>query len=119
MNLGIGKGKTREDHRQVQDQLYALYAQGKELEKLTAIIGMAGLGESERKILRFTERFEREFINQGERPRSLHESLELAWDLLGEVPRDALRRIEEHFIQKYMRVRVHTPAEGTRVVESA
>jgi V/A-type H+-transporting ATPase subunit B len=56
---------------------------------------------------------------KGSAPRSLHESLELAWDLLGEVPRDALRRIEEHFIQKYMRVRVHTPAEGTRVVESA
>ncbi len=103
MNLGIGKGKTREDHRQVQDQLYALYAQGKELEKLTAIIGSAGLGETERKILRFVERFEGEFINQGERPRTILESLELAWDLLSEIPRAELRRIEDKYIDQYMK----------------
>jgi V/A-type H+-transporting ATPase subunit B len=103
MNLGIGKGKTREDHRQVQDQLYALYAQGKELEKLTAIIGSAGLGETERTILRFVERFESEFINQGERPRTIGESLELAWDLLSEIPRAELRRVEEKYIDQYGR----------------
>ncbi|MCX8104158.1 MAG: V-type ATP synthase subunit B, partial [Candidatus Bipolaricaulota bacterium] len=103
MNLGIGKGKTREDHRQVQDQLYALYAQGKELEKLTAIIGSAGLGETEKKILRFVERFESEFINQGETPRTILESLELAWDLLGEIPRAELRRVEDKYIDQYGR----------------
>lgn len=103
MNLGIGKGKTREDHRQVQDQLYALYAQGKELEKLTAIIGMAGLGATERQILRFVERFEGEFINQGEQPRTIIESLELAWDLLSEIPRTELRRVEDAYIARYGR----------------
>ncbi len=102
MNLGIGKDKTREDHRQVQDQLYALYAQGKELEKLTAIIGSAGLGTTEKQILRFVERFESELINQGERPRTVAESLELAWNLLGEVPRSELRRIEDRYIEQHM-----------------
>jgi V/A-type H+-transporting ATPase subunit B len=109
MNLGIGKDKTREDHRQVQDQLYALYAQGKELEKLTAIIGSAGLGTTEKQILRFVERFESELINQGERPRTVAESLELAWNLLGEVPRSELRRIEDRYIEQYMRAAAAHP----------
>ncbi|MCS6937493.1 MAG: V-type ATP synthase subunit B [Candidatus Bipolaricaulota bacterium] len=102
MNLGIGKGKTREDHRQLQDQLYALYAQGKEIEKLTAIIGSAGLGTTERQILRFTERFEREFINQGEQPRTIQESLNLGWELLSEVSRSELRRVEDKYIDQYL-----------------
>jgi V/A-type H+-transporting ATPase subunit B len=102
MNLGIGKDKTREDHRQVQDQLYALYAQGKELEKLTAIIGSAGLGATEKQILRFVERFESELINQGETPRTVSGNLELAWDLLSEVPKAELRRVEDKYTDQYM-----------------
>jgi V/A-type H+-transporting ATPase subunit B len=102
MNLGIGAEKTREDHRQLADQLYAFYAQGKELEKLTAIIGSEGLGATEKQILRFTERFESEFLNQGDQPRSLQETLDLGWDLLAEVPRSELRRVEEKYIEKYM-----------------
>ncbi|MCI2430824.1 V-type ATP synthase subunit B [Candidatus Acetothermia bacterium] len=102
MNLGIGKNKTREDHRQLQDQLYALYAQGKEIEKLTAIIGSAGLGTTEREILRFTERFEHEFMNQGERPRTIRESLALGWELLSEVSRSELRRVEDKYIDQYL-----------------
>lgn len=102
MNLGIGKGKTREDHRQLADQLYALYAQGKELEKLTAIIGSEGLGATEKRVLHFTERFEKEFLNQGDQPRSLQESLDLGWDLLAEVPRSELRRVEDKYIEQYL-----------------
>lgn len=102
MNLGIGKEKTREDHRQIADQLYALYAQGKELEKLTAIIGSEGLGAAEKRVLKFTSRFEDEFINQGQQPRSLQQSLDLGWDLLAEVPRAELRRVEDKHVEKYM-----------------
>jgi V/A-type H+-transporting ATPase subunit B len=102
MNLGIGPGKTREDHKQLSDQLYALYAQGKELEKLTAIIGSEGLGATERQIITFTERFEGEYINQGDQPRSLEESLALGWDLLSEVSRGELRRVEDKYVEKYM-----------------
>jgi V/A-type H+-transporting ATPase subunit B len=102
MNLGIGKEKTREDHRQLADQLYALYAQGKELEKLTAIIGTEGLGATEKRVLTFTRRFEQQFLNQGSEPRALPESLELGWDLLAEVPRGELRRVEDKHIEQYM-----------------
>jgi len=102
MNLGIGKEKTREDHRQLADQLYALYAQGKELEKLTAIIGAEGLGATEKRVLKFTRRFEEEFIDQGQQPRSLQESLDLGWDLLAEVPRSELRRVEDKYVERYM-----------------
>ena len=118
MNLGIGKGKTREDHRQLADQLYALYAQGKELEKLTAIIGSEGLGATERQILRFTERFEREFLNQGDKPRTLQETLDLGWDLLAEVPRTELRRVEAKYVEKYLpkRARAEAGAEAREAV---
>ena len=102
MNLGIGSKKTREDHKQLSDQLYALYAQGKELEKLTAIIGSEGLGTTEKQIIRFTERFEGEYINQGDQPRSLEESLALGWDMLSEVSRGELRRVEDKYVEKYM-----------------
>jgi V/A-type H+-transporting ATPase subunit B len=102
MNLGIGPKKTREDHKQLSDQLYALYAQGKEIEKLTAIIGSEGLGMTEKQIIKFTERFEKEYINQGDQPRSLEESLALGWDLLAEVPRAELRRVEDKYVEKYM-----------------
>lgn len=112
MNLGIGKEKTREDHRQLADQLYALYAQGKELEKLTAIIGAEGLGASEKRVLQFTRRFEEEFINQGQQPRSLQESLDLGWDLLAEVPRGELRRVEDKYVEKYMPKRERVGVAG-------
>jgi len=112
MNLGIGKGKTREDHRQLADQLYALYAQGKELEKLTAIIGSEGLGATEKQILRFTERFEREFLNQGDKPRTLQETLDLGWDLLAEVPRSELRRVEAQYVEKYLPKRARAEAQA-------
>ncbi len=102
MNLGIGSDKTREDHKQLSDQLYALYAQGKDLEKLTAIIGSEGLGAAEKQIIDFTTRFESEYINQGDQPRSLEESLALGWDLLSGVARGELRRVEDKYVDKYM-----------------
>jgi V/A-type H+-transporting ATPase subunit B len=102
MNLGIGKDKTREDHRQVSDQLYAFYAQGKELERLTAIIGAEGLGEVEQKIVEFTTRFENEFLNQGDQARTMEEHLALSWDMLKSIPRGELRRLEDKFIDQYV-----------------
>ncbi|MBI1730914.1 V-type ATP synthase subunit B [Candidatus Acetothermia bacterium] len=102
MNLGIGREKTREDHRQIADQLYAFYAQGKELEKLTAIIGSEGLGNVEKKIVEFTQRFEDEFLGQGDQSRTIEESLGLSWDLVKDIPRSELRRLEDKHIEKYM-----------------
>jgi V/A-type H+-transporting ATPase subunit B len=102
MNLGIGPGKTREDHRDVADQLYAFYAQGRELRRLEAIVGEEGLLESDRRLRRFADAFEREFVGQGARGRSLGETLEAGWRLLRQLPKEQLTRIRaEHVRRRY------------------
>ncbi|MBI3763577.1 MAG: V-type ATP synthase subunit B [Chloroflexi bacterium] len=103
MNAGIGEGKTRADHRAVADQLYALYAQGRDLRRLVAIIGEAALSAEDRRVLAFAERFEAEFIGQGAVNRSIEETLSLAWELFAPVPAGSLKRIPTKFIQKYHR----------------
>ncbi|MBN1218664.1 MAG: V-type ATP synthase subunit B [Anaerolineae bacterium] len=101
MNAGIGEGKTRPDHRQVADQLYALYAQGRDLRRLVAIVGEAALSEEDRRYLSFAERFEQEFVNQGQTNRSLEETFERAWKLLGMIPARELKRIKTEFIEQH------------------
>lgn len=101
MNNGIGKGRTREDHRQVADQLYAAYAQGLDLRRLVAIIGEEALTENDRLYLRFADTFEKEFINQGQADRSIEESLTLGWKLLSTFPKAALTRISRDHVDKY------------------
>ncbi|MDI3280168.1 MAG: V-type ATP synthase subunit B [Bacillota bacterium] len=106
MNLGIGAGKTREDHRNVADQLYAAYAQGRDLRRLVSIIGEEALSELDRKYLKFAEDFEQRFISQGEENREIEETLRLAWELLSTFPTSELKRIKREFIEKYL------PREG-------
>ncbi len=102
MNLGIGPGKTREDHRGLADQLYACYAQGRELRRLEAIVGEEGLLEPDRRLRRFADAFEREFVGQGRTGRSLEETLDLGWKLLGLLPREQLTRIRvDHVLKHY------------------
>ena len=101
MNNGIGKGRTRVDHRQVADQLYSAYAQGLDLRRLVAIIGEEALTENDRLYLRFADAFEKEFINQGSLDRSLEESLTLGWKLLSMFPKAALTRISKDHVDKY------------------
>ncbi len=101
MNAGIGPGKTRPDHRQVADQLYTLYAKGRDLRRLVAIVGEAALSEEDRRYLTFADRFEREFIHQGQVNRSLEESFSQAWDILGALPPRELKRIKSEFIEQY------------------
>ncbi len=101
MNLGIGAGRTREDHRQVADQLYALYAQGRDLRRLEAIVGTEGLTEGDRRLLEFANLFEQRFVHQGYQERSLRETLDLGWELLGRLPKERLTRIKPDHIQKY------------------
>ena len=101
MNLGIGEGKTRGDHRGVADQLYAFYAQGRDLRRLEAIVGEEGLTESDKRLLKFAESFEQDFINQGREERSLKETLALSWRLLSLLPKDRLTRIKPGHIQRY------------------
>lgn len=102
MNLGIGAGKTREDHRNVADQLYASYAQGRDLRRLVSIIGEEGLSEADRKYLKFADDFENSYINQGIENREIERSLEISWELLSMLPKEELKRIKPEFIEKYL-----------------
>ncbi|HHD11319.1 MAG TPA: V-type ATP synthase subunit B [Deltaproteobacteria bacterium] len=93
MNLGIGRGKTREDHRKIADQLYASYARGCEIRRIVSIVGMEGLTELDRKYLFFADEFERRFIGQGEKERTIAETLELGLTLLKILPETELVRL--------------------------
>lgn len=103
MNSGIGAGKTRDDHRQVADQIYALYAEGRDLRRLVAIVGEGALSPEDRRYLEFADRFEREFIHQERSNRSIEDTFAIAWELLGTLPRGQLKRIKGEFIERYYR----------------
>ncbi len=101
MNLGIGSGKTRADHRNVADQLYASYARGRDLRRLVAIIGEAALSALDQEYLRFAEDFERGFVGQGEVDRSIEETLGVGWSLLSRFPKAELKRIRAQHLDRY------------------
>jgi V/A-type H+-transporting ATPase subunit B len=102
MNQGIGKGRTREDHRGVADQLFASYATGKDQRALSAIVGEEALSEIDRIYLNIAERFEREYIHQGyDEDRSIDETLNIGWRILSDLPERELKRIRPEFIAKY------------------
>ncbi len=102
MKNGIGKGKTREDHSDVSNQMYAAYAQGVEIRELVAVIGEESLGETDKLYLKFADEFEKKFINQGyEEERSLEQTLDLAWNLLSMLPETEMKRIRKEYLDKY------------------
>ena len=112
MNQGIGNGRTREDHRNLADQLYATYAQGKDARALSAIVGEEALSETDRKFLKIATNFERKFVNQGiDENRSIEHTLDIGWELLSNLPESEMKRIKSEFITKY-RKRVDKEAEG-------
>ena len=95
MNQGIGAGKTTAAHRRWADQLYALYARGRDARMMAAIVGDAGLGEADRRARTFADRFERELIAQGHQRRDISATLAVGWQLLATFPRDELDRIDD------------------------
>jgi len=102
MNLGIGPNKTREDHKQVSDQLYAAYAEGRDLRGLVAIVGEEALSERDKKYLKFAEDFEKRFVQQDSKEeRTIVRSLELGWELLRMLPSKDLTRISPELREKY------------------
>jgi V/A-type H+/Na+-transporting ATPase subunit B len=102
MNQGIGKGRTREDHRGVADQLYSSYAQGRDLRALSAIVGEAALTETDRLLLKLADRFEKEFVSQGRyEDRTIDETLGIGWKILSALPKGDLKRIKKEYIDKY------------------
>lgn len=102
MNLGIGAGKTREDHRPVADQLYSAYARAMDVRKLRDIVGEDALSDLDRTYLAFGEEFEERFINQGLTERKIEETLALGWALLRRLPPSELGRIGEALIARYL-----------------
>jgi V/A-type H+-transporting ATPase subunit B len=102
MNLGIGKGHTREDHKKVSDQMYAGYAEGNDLRGLVAIVGKDALSERDRLLLEFADLFENRFVRQGyDEDRTIEDTLNLGWELLSTLPVEQLTRIDRDLINKY------------------
>ncbi len=102
MSLGIGEGHTREDHSGVSNQLYAGYAEGRDLRNLVAVVGEEALTERDKKFLNFAEAFEKRFVQQSQTEnRSIEQSLEIGWDLLSAIPEGELKRVKPEFIAKY------------------
>lgn len=102
MDEAVGEGKTREDHRELSNQLYATYARGIEIRELALVMGEATLSEMDRKYLNFADEFERRFVNQGENEdRAVEETLNLGWELLRMMPKAELKRVREEYISKY------------------
>lgn len=100
---GIGKDKTREDHADTMNQLFAAYARGKEAKDLAVILGEAALSELDKLFAKFAEEFEKRYICQGEdEERTITETLNLGWELLTILPKIELKRIREEFILKYL-----------------
>ncbi|MEA3485283.1 MAG: V-type ATP synthase subunit B [Candidatus Aerophobetes bacterium] len=102
MDQAVGERKTREDHRQLSNQLYAAYAQGMEIREMALVMGEASLGEMDRRYLEFADGFERRFVSQNEdEDRPIEETLGIGWQLLKMLPRSELKRVKDEYIRKY------------------
>ncbi len=105
MKDGIGPGHTREDHSDLANQLYAVYAEGRDIRALVAVVGEEALTDRDRRYLEFADRFEKEFINQGRyEERTIETTLDLGWELLRTLPAAELKRIDPKFIEKYLKI---------------
>ncbi len=100
---GVGPGKTREDHANTMNQLFAAYATGKENKELMSILGEAALSPTDLLYAKFADEFERRYVSQGaEENRSVFETLDLGWQLLSILPKGELKRIKTEYIEKYL-----------------
>lgn len=100
---GIGKGKTREDHADTMNQLFAAYARGKECLELMTILGEAALTDIDLMYAKFSQEFEKQYVSQGyEKDRTIEETLNLGWELLKLLPKSELKRIRDEYIEKYL-----------------
>lgn len=101
---GIGKGKTREDHADTMNQLFAAYARGKECLELVTILGEAALTDVDLMYAKFSQAFEKEYVSQGyDTDRTIEETLETGWRLLKMLPKSELKRIKDEYIEKYLK----------------
>jgi V/A-type H+-transporting ATPase subunit B len=99
---GVGKGKTREDHADTMNQLFAAYSRGKDCKELMAILGEAALTEMDLLYAKFADEFEKRYVSQGySADRDIMETLEIGWDILSMLPKSELKRIKNENIEKY------------------
>ena len=99
---GIGAGKTREDHADTMNQLFAAYSRGKDAKELAVILGDAALSDMDKLYAKFADAFEEQYVSQGYYTnRSIEETLDLGWKLLSILPKSELKRIKEKYIEKY------------------
>ncbi len=99
---GIGEGKTREDHANTMNQLFACYARGKEAKELMIVLGEAALTDMDKLYAKFADAFEQEYVSQGYHAnRDIEETLRMGWKLLSILPRTELKRIKDEFLDKY------------------
>ena len=99
---GIGKGKTRKDHADVLNQLFANYARGKDAKELMAILGEAALSDTDKLYAKFADDFEEKYVSQGfETNRTIEETLEIGWELLRELPRSELKRVRDEYLDEF------------------
>jgi V/A-type H+-transporting ATPase subunit B len=99
---GIGEGKTREDHANTMNQLFAAYSAGKDAAELATILGEAALSDTDKLYAKFATEFENRYVSQGnDANRSIEETLNLGWDLLSILPKSELKRINTKYIEKY------------------
>ncbi len=104
MKDGIGPGRTRDDHANLANQLYAAYAEGRRVRDLATVVGEAELAHVDTLYLRFADRFETRFIAQRfSEERSVMESLDLGWSLLRMLPDDELTRVTDEQVAAYGR----------------
>lgn len=102
MNAGIGEGKTREDHKNVSDQLYANYAEGRDLRGLVAIVGEDALSERDKRLLKFADEFEDLFVRQKKTEnRAINKTLSIGWDMFSAIPEHELTRLSPKLKEKY------------------
>ncbi len=99
---GIGEGKTRADHADTLNQLFAAYARGKDAKELMVILGEAALTDIDKLYAKFADAFEKEYVSQGyDADRDIEETLEIGWKLLSILPRSELKRIKDEYLDKY------------------
>lgn len=99
---GIGEGKTRKDHANTMNQIFAAYARGKEAKELMVVLGEAALTDIDKLYAKFADAFEREYVSQGYAAnRDIEETLNLGWRLLAILPRTELKRIKDELLDQY------------------
>ena len=100
---GIGKGKTREDHADTMNQLFAAYSRGKDAKELMAILGESALSDVDLIYAKFADEFEKKYVSQGfQTDRTIEQTLETGWGLLRMLPKSELKRIRDEYLEKYL-----------------